>query len=123
MLGVFKTILGSGDIVSRGMKLIDDMHTSTEEEIVAKANAKTQLLSAYAPFKIAQRLLAIMFAFVFLSSYILTLTMTILGRGNPGDVTMVMEQFSLNYAMLIILGFYFGGGAVEGFLNNKGKKQ
>jgi len=123
MLGVFKTILGSGDIVSRGMKLIDDMHTSTEEEIVAKANAKTQLLSAYAPFKIAQRVLAIMFAFVFLSSYILTLTMTILGRGNPGDVTMVMEQFSLNYAMLIILGFYFGGGAVEGFLNNKGKKQ
>lgn len=123
MLGVFKTILGSGDIVSRGMKLIDDMHTSSEEEIVAKANAKTQLLSAYAPFKIAQRVLAIMFAFVFLSSYILTLTMTILGKGNPGDVTMVMEQFSLNYAMLIILGFYFGGGAVEGFLNNKGKKQ
>lgn len=123
MLGVFKTILGSGDIVSKGMKLIDDMHTSSEEEIVAKANAKTQLLSAYAPFKIAQRVLAIMFAFVFLSSYILTLTMTILGKGNPGDVTMVMEQFSLNYAMLIILGFYFGGGAVEGFLNNKGKKQ
>lgn len=123
MLGVFKTILGSGDIVSKGMKLIDDMHTSSEEEIVAKANAKTQLLSAYAPFKIAQRVLAIMFAFVFLSSYILTLTMTILGKGNPSDVTMVMEQFSLNYAMLIILGFYFGGGAVEGFLNNKGKKQ
>ena len=79
MLGVFKTILGSGDIVSRGMKLIDDMHTSTEEEIVAKSTAKTQLLSAYAPFKIAQRVLAIMFAFVFLSSYILTLTMTIIG--------------------------------------------
>jgi len=26
-----------------------------------------------------------------------------------------MEQFSINYAMLIILGFYFGGGVVESF--------
>ena len=121
MIGVFKTILGSGDIVSKGMSLIDDMHTSTEEEIQAKAKAKTDLLGAYAPFKIAQRILALMFAFVFLSSYILTLTMTILGKGNAGDVTQVMEQFSLNYAMLIILGFYFGGGAVEGFLDRKKK--
>jgi hypothetical protein len=122
MFQVIGKILGSGDVISKGMSLIDDMHTSTEEEIVAKASAKTQLLSAYAPFKIAQRVLAIMFAFVFLSSYILTLTMTIIGKGNPSDVTMVMEQFSLNYAMLIILGFYFGGGAVEGFLDRKGKK-
>jgi hypothetical protein len=30
-----------------------------------------------------------------------------------------MEQFSINYAMLIILGFYFGGGVVDSF---KGKK-
>jgi len=123
MFGVLKTILGSKGVVESGMALIDKMHTSTEEEIVAKSTAKTQLLSAYAPFKIAQRVLAIMFAFVFLSSYILTLTMTIIGSGNPSDVTMVMEQFSLNYAMLIILGFYFGGGAVEGFLNNKKGKQ
>lgn len=121
MFGAIKTILGSSDIVSKGMSLIDDMHTSTEEEIQAKAKAKTDLLGAYAPFKIAQRILALMFAFVFLSSYILTLTMTIVGKGNPSDVTMVMEQFSLNYAMLIILGFYFGGGAVEGFLDRKKK--
>jgi len=47
--------------------------------------------------------------------------MTILGKGNANEVTQVMEQFSLNYAMLIILGFYFGGGAVEGFLNGKKK--
>jgi hypothetical protein len=48
--------------------------------------------------------------------------MTIFDRGNPDDVTKVMEQFSMNYAMLIILGFYFGGGAVEGFLDRKAKK-
>tara|TARA_R110000787_G_scaffold2956_2_gene11325 strand:+ start:427 stop:795 length:369 start_codon:yes stop_codon:yes gene_type:complete len=122
MLNVIGKILGSGDVISKGMSLIDDMVTSTEEEIQAKAKAKTDLLAAYAPFKIAQRYLALMFGLTFLSSYLIVLGMTIFEKGNPSDVTQVMEQFSINYAMLIILGFYFGGGAVEGFLDKKGKK-
>ncbi len=122
MLAVIGKILGSGDVVAKGLDLIDNMHTSTEEEIQTKAKAKTDLLAAYAPFKIAQRYLALMFGLTFLSSYLLTLGMTIFDRGNPDDVTKVMEQFSMNYAMLIILGFYFGGGAVEGFLDRKAKK-
>ena len=122
MLNVIGKILGSGDVISKGMSLIDDMHTSTEEEIQSKAKAKADLLAAYAPFKIAQRYLALMFGLTFLSSYLIVLGMTIFEKGNPSDVTQVMEQFSINYAMLIILGFYFGGGAVEGFLDKKGKK-
>ncbi len=122
MLNVIGKILGSGDVVSKGMQLIDDMHTSTEEEIQAKAKAKTDLLAAYAPFKIAQRYLALMFGLTFLISYVLVLAMTVLERGNPSDVTQVMDQFSINYAMLIILGFYFGAGAVEGVLERKSKK-
>ena len=122
MLNVIGKILGSGDVISKGMSLIDDMVTSTEEEIQAKAKAKTDLLAAYAPFKIAQRYLALMFGLTFLSSYLIVLGMTIFEKGNPSDVTQVMEQFSINYAMLIILGFYFGGGAVEGFLERKSKK-
>ena len=122
MLHVIGKILGSGDVIQKGMQLIDDMHTSTEEEIQVKAKAKTDLLAAYAPFKIAQRYLALMFGLTFLSSYLIVLGMTISERGNPSDVTQVMEQFSINYAMLIILGFYFGGGAVEGFMERKTKK-
>ena len=122
MLNVIGKILGSDAVISKGMSLIDDMVTSTEEEIQAKAKAKTDLLAAYAPFKIAQRYLALMFGISFLVSYVLVLFMTIIGYGDPDNVTKVMEQFSMNYAMLIILGFYFGGGAVEGFLDKKGKK-
>jgi hypothetical protein len=95
------------------------MHTSTEEEIAAKTKAKKDLLSAYAPFKLAQRYLALMFGLTFLLSYALVLGMTISGQGDPDAVTKVMEQFSINYAMLIILGFYFGGGAVEGFMEKR----
>lgn len=121
MFKVIGKMLGSGDVISKGMDLIDSMHTSTEEEVAAKAKAKVDLLQAYAPFKLAQRYLALMFGFTFLSSYVLVLGMTISGQGDPDAVTKVMEQFSINYAMLIILGFYFGGGAVEGFLEKRKK--
>ena len=113
MLAVLGKILGSDSVISQGMKLIDDMHTSTEEEIAAKSKAKIDLRGAYAPFKIAQRYLALMFGATFLGSYVIVLSMTISGQGDPDAVTKVMEQFSINYAMLIILGFYFGGGVVD----------
>ena len=119
MLAVLGKILGSDSVISQGMKLIDDMHTSTEEEIAAKSKAKIDLMGAYAPFKIAQRYLALMFGATFLGSYVIVLSMTISGQGDPDAVTNVMEQFSINYAMLIILGFYFGGGVIDSV---KGKK-
>ena len=113
MLSVLAKILGNGSVISDGLKLIDSMHTSTEEEIAAKSKAKIDLMNAYAPFKLAQRYLALMFGAVFLGSYLLVLGMTISGRGNPDDVTQVMEQFSIDYSMLIIIAFYFGGGVVD----------
>lgn len=123
MIGALAKILGSGDVISNSLKLIDDMHTSSEEEITAKADARSKVLASYAPFKIAQRMLAFMFGFTYVACFVLVLGMTLSGNGNPDDVTKVMDQFSINYAMLLILGFYFGGGAVEGFLENKGKKK
>jgi len=119
MLGVIGKILGSDSVIKQGIRLIDDMHTSTEEEIAAKSKARIDLMNAYAPFKLAQRYLALMFGFTFLASYIIVLTMTIAGTGDPDAVTKVMEQFSINYAMMIILGFYFGAGALESFQNKK----
>ena len=39
MIGILGKILGSGDVIKKGMDLIDDMHTSSEEEIAAKSKA------------------------------------------------------------------------------------
>jgi hypothetical protein len=119
MLNVLNSILGGGDVIKKGLDLIDDMHTSTEEEIKAKSDARIALMNSYAPFKIAQRYLALMFGGTFLGSYLIVLGMTISGYGDPDAVTKVMEQFSINYAMLIILGFYFGGGVVDSFKAKK----
>lgn len=122
MIGILAKILGSGDVVKQGIELIDSMHTSTDEEIAAKSKARTDLLQAYAPFKIAQRMLAFMFGFTYVICFAIVLGMTLSGKGNPDDVTKVMDQFSINYAMLLILGFYFGGGAVEGLMEKRNKK-
>lgn len=119
MLGVIGKILGSDKVIEKGLDLIDGMHTSTEEEIAAKSKARIDLMNAYAPFKIAQRWLALMFGTVFLGTYVLVLVMTLTGQGDPDAVTKVMDQFTINYAVLVILSFYFGSGAVEGFLEKK----
>ena len=106
-------ILGSGDVVEKGMALIDSMHTSTEEEIAAKSKAKTDLLAAYQPFKLAQRYIALMFTFTFISCFVLTMGMTLAGKGDIEGVKAILGDFWIGEIMLLIVGFYFGGGLAE----------
>tara|TARA_R110002153_G_scaffold226326_1_gene378963 strand:- start:1598 stop:1969 length:372 start_codon:yes stop_codon:yes gene_type:complete len=114
MSGILAKLFGAGDVIKSGMQLIDDLHTSDEEEIAAKSKAKTDLLSAYAPFKIAQRYLALMFGFTFLFSFFLTMLMVVFKFGSIADVKIVIDQFYIGEIMLTIVGFYFAGGAIEG---------
>lgn len=122
MLPVLMKILGSGNVVEKGMELIDSMHTSTDEEVAAKSKAKTDLLAAYAPFKLAQRYLALMFTAMFLF---------IMANGVVGALYGVIEMENVEAAkdfassmwlgeiMLAIVGFYFGGGLAESVRSKK----
>jgi len=122
MWSVLAKIFGSGDVIKSGIQLIDDMHTSTEEEIQAKTKAKTDMLNAYAPFKLAQRVIAFAFTFVYLACFSLVLGFTLAERATDAAmVKQVLEDFQIGYAMLIILGFYFSGGALEGIINARKK--
>lgn len=107
-------ILGSGDVIKSGFDLIDDMHTSEEEAIEAKAKAKIDMLNSYAPFKVAQRYLALMFAFTFLSCFVLVLAMTLSGQTDIDQVRQVISEFYIGEIMFTIVAFYFGGGFIEG---------
>ena len=115
MFKVISKILGSSGVIEKGLDLIDNMHTSTEEEIVAKTKSKTDLLTAYAPFKVAQRYLAVMFSLTFLSCFVITLGMTLAGQGDIGGVKAVLSDFYIGEIMLAIILFYFGGGTIESF--------
>lgn len=119
-MGILKTIFGSGDVISKGMDLIDSFHTSDVEAIAAKTKAKTDLMAAYAPFKIAQRYLAFMFGGTYIATYALVMGMVFLDK----DVTAVkgvLAEFQIDWIMLTIVMFYFGGGLADGIMSNKKK--
>lgn len=113
MISILKTIFGAPGIIENGIKLIDDLHTSNEEEIAAKNEAKIKLMNAYAPFKVAQRYLAVLFTVTYILSYLSVLIMTVMSIGNPSSITVIMEQFNINWIMGTIVLFYFGGGLAE----------
>jgi len=123
MWQILSTILGTGDVVSKGMKLIDDMHYSDAEEaadrlkmVEAKTKAKTELMSAYAPFKLAQRYIALSFTFVF----IFILMNGVLGAlygwvpmENVDKARTFADDMWLGQIMLTIIAWYFGGGVLD----------
>lgn len=117
MFALLGKIFGSEKVISSGIALIDSFHTSTEEEIAAKTKAKVEIMQAYAPFKLAQRVIAFSFTFVYLACFGLVLAYTLTGQVSDADkVKQVLEDFQIGWAMMIILGFYFGAGAAEGIL-------
>jgi hypothetical protein len=77
-------------------------------------------MNAYAPFKLAQRIIAFSFTFTYLSCFALVLTFTLMDRVADADkINQVLEDFQIGWAMIVILGFYFGAGAAEGFMDKK----
>lgn len=120
-MGILNTILGSSDVITKGLGLIDSLHTSDTELIEAKTKAKTDLLTSYAPFKVAQRYLALIFGFTFVGSYLMVLVLFFMGR-DIAAIQEIISAFKIDWIMLTIVGFYFGGGAFEGLANKKNKK-
>ncbi len=120
-MGILNTIFGSGDVIEKGLELIDDLHTSDIEKVEAKNKAKIDLMQAYAPFKIAQRYMALMFGGTYISTYLIVIGMTFMGQ----DVTQVkdiLQEFQIDWIMLTIVGFYFGGGLADSILRPKPKR-
>lgn len=116
-MGILSKIFGSGEVITKGLELIDSFHTSETEAIEAKTKAKTELLTAYAPFKLAQRYLALMFTFTFLASFLGVLTGSLMGYADVDIIRQVLSEFYIGEIMLSIVLFYFGGGAFEGVIN------
>lgn len=120
MFGLLGKIFGSERVIQSGIELIDSFHTSTEEQIEAATKSKVALLEAYAPFKLAQRVIAFSFTFIYLSCFAMVLGFTLTDQmADAEKVKQVLEDFQIGYAMLIILAFYFGGGAAEGIIQSR----
>ena len=117
-MGILNTIFGSGDVITKGMDLIDSFHTSDTEMDEAKTKAKTDLMTAYAPFKIAQRYLALMFGGTYITTYVLVIVMTFIGK-DVSAVKGILSEFQIDWIMLSIVMFYFGGGLADSVMKKK----
>jgi len=122
MFAILAKILGSGDVVKQGMSLIDEIHTSTEEEVAAKSKAKTDLLAAYQPFKLAQRYIALMFTAMFLfimANGVVGALYGVIDMANVEAAKDFASSMWLGEIMLGIVGFYFGGGLASSIKERK----
>ena len=122
MIGILAKILGSGDVIKQGMNLIDEMHTSSEEDIAAKSKAKTDLLAAYQPFKLAQRYIALMFTAMFLfimANGVVGALYGVIDMANVEAAKDFAASMWLGEIMLGIVGFYFGGGLASSIKEKK----
>ena len=72
----------------------------------------------YAPFNIAQRIMATMFSVTYISTYVLVIVMTFLGKDVTG-VKAILSEFQIDWIMLTIVMFYFGGGLAESVMKKK----
>tara|TARA_R110000787_G_scaffold52834_1_gene124228 strand:+ start:257 stop:619 length:363 start_codon:yes stop_codon:yes gene_type:complete len=120
-MGILSDIFGSSETISKGFDLIDSIHNSDVELITAKTKAKTDLLTSYAPFKIAQRYLALMFGGTYILSYIVVIVMTFVGQ-DTHEIQSVLDEFQIDWIMLSIVMFYFGGGLADSIKGNKESK-
>lgn len=110
-------------VISTGDKLFYTDEEKAEDRRRQREFFPT-LLNAYAPFKIAQRILAIWFSALFGLAFLLGLAMStfnmLIKYNNPEAVLISLEPlykivgaFDLGIIMTVIVGFYFAGGVVD----------
>ena len=75
-------------------------------------------MRAYAPFKIAQRYLALMFGGTYITTYVLVIGMTFIGK-DVSAVKGILSEFQIDWIMLSIVMFYFGGGLADSVMKKK----
>jgi hypothetical protein len=114
-MGFFSKLFGSDKIIDAGVNGIDAMFFTDEE----KSNAKMQFLKLYEPYKLAQRYLALIYSIPYALAWLVTFIASFFV-----DVALQMELLKGDafYINIVILSFYFGGGAAEGIVKQiKGK--
>tara|TARA_R110000851_G_scaffold307304_1_gene465753 strand:+ start:307 stop:681 length:375 start_codon:yes stop_codon:yes gene_type:complete len=112
-MGIFAKLFGSDEVIAKAttglISGIDKVFYTDEE----KSDNFSRMLRLYEPFKIAQRFLALIFSIPYASAVFITFLASFFI-----DVTVQIEilKGTIGYIVLTIVGFYFGGGAINGFV-------
>lgn len=125
-MGIWARIFGSSDVIKQAADGIYngvDAAWYTDEE---KAKGFLALLKNYEPFKLAQRLLALAVTVPYVLVWIMCAGLMLVSPlFDPGmakhaeEVARTVSEWNdntLGFPVSLVLGFYFGGGAVEGIV-------
>jgi len=111
-------ILGSSTVVD-GIKSGIDKSILTDEE---RLDYQKELLKAYEPFKIIQRVLAFIVTTLFAFVLIIEVSLTIIGAMWIDSAELAVEMINkldivgmLGYSFMAIMSLYFSGGVISSF--------
>lgn len=125
-MGIFGKLFGSAKVIDAGIKGIDAAFYTEEEKDAAlerRMGLKTMMLKAYEPFKVAQRFLAVIYGVPYISAWLATFVASFF-MDISAQINLLTESLVAE-ANLIILAFYFLGGAGESIMRYRmaGKKK
>lgn len=123
-MGLFSSFFDSGKSIEKMTDAViagGDMLILTDEEKkqyeIEKEKQRIKWLAAYEPFKLAQRMLAMVIAIPYMIAWVLTF-----GLSFMVDVTSQQRLLDgdVSVAFWLVVGFYFAGGAASGLFDKLG---
>ena len=115
-MSIWSKLFGSDKIIDAGIDGIDAMVFTDEE----KSSAKMNFLKLYEPYKIAQRWLALVVSIPYVSLWFITGLIYIADVFTEKvlDTSRIASFLNgdMGSAFILVLSFYFAGGAVEGIV-------
>ena len=116
MTSIIKNIFNPNQLLKAVIDTGDALVFTNEEQ----AKMKAELLKQFEPFKLAQRLLALLFTINFILAFWTSVVLYIWFPDLASGFLGLVEAYQLGWIMLAIVSFYFTGGIVNTF--NKDKK-
>ena len=121
-MGLLGKIFGNKKIIDSAISGIDKMFYTNEE----KADYHLSFLKAYEPFKLAQRLIALIVIPTYL--FVLLVAVGLMIYGSISETELIIKTSkevislineNLGWAVIAIIGFYFMGGVVDSYKRKK----
>lgn len=123
-MSIWSNLFGSDKVIDAGISGIDAMVFTDEE----RSSAKMAFLKLYEPYKLAQRWLmafvCIPYVLAWSSVVVILVAEVFMKRELDTDkLTSFLMGSDVGTAFVLIIAFYFGGGAVEGIISRFGKEK
>lgn len=124
-MSILGKILGSDKALDSADNLVNKVSTGIDKSVLTNEEVidyKLSFLKAYEPFKLAQRLIALIVIPSFIFIVFLIIGLYIFGMVDMGDLIFELAKETLATPFLVIISFYYAGGMLEGVVSKYKEK-